>query len=103
MDETPIWLEMPGKSTLVIKGNKTISVMSTGHEKERVTVMLAAYADETKMSPFVLLPGVRPLPKTDIPSGIAVHMCGSGKKSWAKENIIWKFHMVKNSVWQKQQ
>ena len=88
MDETPIWIEMPGKSTLDVKGASCIKMSSTGHEKERVTVILAGLADGTKLPPFVLLPGVRPLPKADIPYGIHVHMCGSGKKSWADENVI---------------
>lgn len=38
MDETPVWLEMPGKSMLDIKGVSEVYVTSTGHEKERVTV-----------------------------------------------------------------
>lgn len=88
MGETPVWMEMPGKSTLDTIGSKSFSVTSTGHEKERLSVMLSAYTDGTKMSPFVLLPGVKPLPKTDIPNGIVVHMCGSGKKSWADETTI---------------
>ena len=51
--------------------------------------MLAAYADGTKMSPMVLLPQKRPLPKTVIPSGIVVHMCGNGK-SWCDEDVMEK-------------
>ena len=75
MDETPVWIEMPGKSTLELKGKKGVRMMSTGHEKERITVVLSALADETKLAPFVLLPGIRPLPKEDIPSGIQVRYC----------------------------
>ena len=75
MDETPVWIEMPGKSTLELKGKKEVRMMSTGHEKERITVVLSALADGTKLAPFVLLPGIRPLPKEDIPSGIQVRYC----------------------------
>ncbi|KAK3787369.1 hypothetical protein RRG08_065370 [Elysia crispata] len=85
MDVTPVWIEMPGKSTLELKGKKEVRMMSTGHEKERITVVLSALADGTKLAPFVLLPGIRPLPKEDIPSGIQVYMCGSRVKSWANE------------------
>lgn len=88
MDETPVYLEMPGKATYNIRGQNEITVTSTGHEKEKITVTLGAYADGTKMSPLVHLTGVRPLPKDDIPSGIIVYMCGSGKKSWANEQSI---------------
>jgi hypothetical protein len=88
MDETPVYLEMPGKSTYEFAGNSEVSVTSTGRDKMKLTVTLGAYADGTKMSPLVHLPGVRPLPKTDIPSGIIVYMCGAGQKSWANEESI---------------
>ena len=87
MDETPVWLEMPGASTLEQTGEKTIAVASTGHHKKRITVMLAAMADGTKLTPMVLLPGKRPLPKADIPAGVITYMCGTGK-SWANEEIV---------------
>ena len=77
----PVWLEMPGKSTLNVKGVHEVAMLSTGHEKQRITVTLGAYADGTKLSPLVHLPGLRPLPKNDVPSGIIVYMCGAGKKS----------------------
>lgn len=88
MDETPVYLEMPGKATYDIRGQGEITVKSTGREKEKYTVTLAAFADGTKISPLVHLPGVRPLPKSDIPNGIVVYMCGAGKKSWANEESI---------------
>ena len=94
MDETPVWLEMPGKSTFASKGESEVRVTSTGHEKQKLTVTLGAYADGTKMSPLVHLPGVRPLAKHDIPSGIIVYMCGAGQKSWADETSI-KFWLQK--------
>ena len=58
MDETPVWFEMPGKSTLDIKEASEVTVVSTGHEKDRLTVTLGAYADGTKLSPLVHLPGL---------------------------------------------
>ena len=89
IDETPVWLEMPGKSTLNVKSVHEVAMSSTGHEKQRITVTLG-----TKLSPLVHLPGLRPLPKNDVPSGIIVYMCGSGKKSWADETSI-KFWLSK--------
>lgn len=88
MDETPVYLEMPGKSTYASIGDNEVSVASTGREKMKLTVTLGAYADGTKLSPLVHLPGVRPLKKEEIPSGIIVYMCGAGKKSWATEESI---------------
>lgn len=94
MDETPVWFEMPGKSTLTKKGVSEVSVTSTGHEKEKLTVTLAAYADGTKLAPLVHLPGVRPPPKESVPCGVQIYMCGAGKKSWANEESI-KFWLSK--------
>ena len=60
MDETPIWMEMPGRATLHFSGEKDITASTTGHHKERLTVILGGLADGTKLRPLVLLPGVRP-------------------------------------------
>ena len=54
MDETPIWMDMPGNYTLETKGTKTVTMTTTGHEKERFTIKLAALADGTKLMPLVL-------------------------------------------------
>lgn len=88
MDETPVWFEMPGKSSLSYAGETEVRVASTGHEKEKITVTLAAYGDGTKLAPLVHLPGVRPPKKDEIPAGIQIIMCGSGNKSWANEDSI---------------
>lgn len=87
MDETPVWLEMPGSYTLDYTGEKEIRASTTGHHKERVTVLLSGLADGTKLSPLVLLPGVRPPKDHDIPAGIVVYMCGSGKGSWSNAEV----------------
>ena len=84
MDETPVWMEMPGKSTLNFRGEHEVSVSSTGHEKQRLTVTLGAYADGTKLSPLVLLPGLRPPPKEDIPAGNSVWNSGLHVRSRQK-------------------
>jgi hypothetical protein len=83
MDETPIWYDMPGNYTIESQGKKTITMASTGHEKNRVTVMLSALADGTKLKPLVILKGVRP-PK-EVPTGIVLRMA---PQSWANEEII---------------
>ena len=42
MDETPIWLDMAAETTIDFVGNKSVPIKTTGHEKSRVTVVLAA-------------------------------------------------------------
>lgn len=83
MDETPIWVDMPGTSTIHLSGAKTVSMKTTGNEKSRITVMLAAMADGTKLNPLVLFKGVRP-PKT-VPQGIQIKMM---PKSWANVEVM---------------
>ncbi|KPP73949.1 hypothetical protein Z043_106927 [Scleropages formosus] len=68
MDETPVWFEMPGKSTLTTKGSSEVCVTSTGHKKEKLTVTLAAYADGTKLAPLMRLPG------DAVPSGVQIYV-----------------------------
>jgi len=53
MDETPMWLDMTTGKT-VHKGAKTVSVRSTGAEKQRLTVVLAATADGQMIPPMVI-------------------------------------------------
>ena len=60
MDETPMWIEMPGKYTLHFCGDKEITASTTGHQKERLTIIIGAPADGAKLRPLELLPGVRP-------------------------------------------
>ena len=62
MDETAIWADMPGNSTIAVRGSKSVPILTTGHEKQRITVCLAAMADGTKLPPFVVLKGKR-MPK----------------------------------------
>jgi len=36
MDKTPVWLEMPGRSTYATKGDSEVRVSSTGHKKKTI-------------------------------------------------------------------
>ena len=55
MDETPVWLELVGKTTIATKGAKDVPIISTGHEKLRQTVVVTARADGTKFKPYTSL------------------------------------------------
>ena len=57
MDETPIWLDMPSSTTVNEAGATGIAVRSTGHEKYRITVCLAAKANGQKLKPFIVFEG----------------------------------------------
>uniref|UniRef100_A0A915EAW7 Uncharacterized protein n=1 Tax=Ditylenchus dipsaci TaxID=166011 RepID=A0A915EAW7_9BILA len=52
-DETAVFLDQPGGKS------KRSSVLTTGHDKARITVMLTARSVGKKLKPFVLLPRKR--------------------------------------------
>ena len=56
MDE-PIWLDMPSATTVNEAGAPSVTIRSTGHEKDRVTVCLAAKANGHKLKPFIVFKG----------------------------------------------
>ena len=54
MDETPMFFDLPGNRTVHPKGEATVLVKTTGHEKAHFTVVLACMADGTKLKPMVI-------------------------------------------------
>ena len=58
-DETPVWYGMVSETTIDATGKKTITLKTTGHEKSRVSVCLAAKADGTKLKPMVVFKGAK--------------------------------------------
>lgn len=93
MDETAMWLDMPGEYSLETVGNKTVTMNTTGHEKMRVRVCLTAMANSTKLPRLVLLKGVKP-PK-DIPTGLHGKMTPG---AWANGEVI-RFRI--KMIWRK--
>ena len=53
MEETPMFFEMPGVRGVSVKGEKTVSVKTTGNEKNYFTVILTCPADGNTLSPAV--------------------------------------------------
>ena len=62
IDETAVWADMPGNSTIEVRGAHTVQIATTGHDKQRITICLAAFADGTKLKPFIVFKGKR-IPK----------------------------------------
>jgi hypothetical protein len=52
MNETPLWLDMPGETTVPHTGVRSVPVRTTGHEKNQFTVVLSAMADGRKLKPY---------------------------------------------------
>ena len=59
MDEMPIWADMPSALAVDSRGNHTVPIRTTRHEKNRLTVCLAVKVDGTKMKPYVVIPAAK--------------------------------------------
>ncbi len=80
MNETPCWMDMPSDTTVHFSGSKSVSVKTTGHEKNHFTVLLTAKADGTKLKPFVVFKGkgTRLLKGLSTISGLVVRFSDNG-------------------------
>lgn len=56
-----MWLDMPGETTVSRTGKRTITICTTGQNKDRFTVILAAMADGRKLKTYVVFMGIRPV------------------------------------------
>lgn len=93
MDETSVSFDLPANKTINQKGEKTVFIKTTGHEKTNFTVVLSCLADGSKLPPVIIFRR-KTLPKNaNFPSGVTVraHQKGwmdeTGTKDWL--NNIW--------------
>jgi len=84
-DETAICLDMPPNYMLEKKGVKEVLLKTTGCEKLRLTVMLAATADGRKLPPLLILKR-KTLPKSEaFPKDVIVR---AQEKGWMTEELM---------------
>ena len=83
MDETPLWLDMPWKTTITRRGERSVPLRTTGLEKGRFNVVLSAMADGRKLKPYVVFKGVRALPEMNT-TGVVVAL---SKNGWMNEEL----------------
>ena len=84
MDETPMLFDMPGNRTVDVKGAKTVSVKTTGAEKQHFTVVLSCLADSTKLKLAIVLKR-KTMPMEKLPAGVVVYV---QPKGWIDESIL---------------
>ncbi|KAI5153060.1 hypothetical protein ENBRE01_3124 [Enteropsectra breve] len=72
MDETPVYIDMMATRTISFKGEKNTEALGTGHNKTRLTVVLAITASGRFLKTMVILKGLKKVPKCKIPSNIVV-------------------------------
>ena len=77
MNEVPLTFDVPSNKTVDVKGAKTIMIKTSGNEKTRYTVVLAYFADGTKLPPLLIFKR-KTVPKDVIPHGIYIHAHSKG-------------------------
>ena len=68
IDETPIFIDMLGARTISFKGEKNTEFVSNGHQKTRLTVVIAIYASGKFLKTLLILKGLKNEPKCTIPA-----------------------------------
>ena len=88
MDETPMCFNMPSTQIIHKKGEKTVMIKTTGHEKTHFTVVLTCMAHGGKLPPMVIFKRKTP-PKDEFPSGgVVIHQ---RPKGWMDEPGVMKW------------
>ena len=86
MDETPMAFNLPSNTTIEQSGTKTISILTTGHERSNFTVVLACMADGTKLLPVIIFK-LKRVPREEFPDGVIICVNSEG---WMNESeMIW--------------
>uniref|UniRef100_K7FJ66 HTH CENPB-type domain-containing protein n=1 Tax=Pelodiscus sinensis TaxID=13735 RepID=K7FJ66_PELSI len=95
-DQTPLNFYNPYDRTLEVKGAKTISIATTGHEKSRFNVMLSCMANGMKLPPYIVFKRKK-MPKNVIfPNTVHVHV---HPKGWIDKALMLDWLQM---VWAKQ-
>ena len=83
-DQTPFTFDMPYERTVALKGSNSVSINTTGNEKNRFTIMLACTADGGKLPPYIIFKQ-KTLPKVTWPEGVNVRC---QEKGWMDDNLV---------------
>ena len=96
MDETPVWNDMVLSTTVDKTGSKNVPLKTTGHEKVRVSVCLAAKGDGTKLKPFVVFAGAKRESKALHEEYKRQCSLASSTKGWMNEELTlrWRNEIV---------
>jgi hypothetical protein len=91
MDETPMAFNLPSNTTVEHSGSKTVSILSTGHERSNFTVVLACMADGTKLPPVIIFK-LKKIPREEFLEGVVIRAnpegwMNEGEMIWWVENI----------------
>ncbi|GBB94127.1 hypothetical protein RclHR1_00230005 [Rhizophagus clarus] len=71
MDETSMAFNLTSYTTIEHRGTKSVSILSTGHERSNFTVVLAYMANGEKLPPVIIFKLVN-VPREDFPDGVII-------------------------------
>ena len=91
MDETPFWVDSIPKTTLEVAGTQQIDIVTTGHEKERMSIVITCTASGIMLPSLVILKNLKSVPKCAIPRDIFVEVSGIGGSGFMNEHIMIKY------------
>lgn len=89
-DELGLWVDSPPDTTVDAVCPREIGVRTTGHERMRITVLLAVRADGRKLKPAVLIPRKRPI-RALKRFRTKLRIVYSGETSWMHEGKIMEY------------
>ena len=84
MDEVPLTFDLPLTRTVNKKGESSITLRTTGHERTNFTCVLGCTASGLKLPPMVIFKRIT-MPKEKIPNGISFKF---NKKGWMMESVM---------------
>ncbi|KAK7096455.1 hypothetical protein V1264_016230 [Littorina saxatilis] len=84
MDEVPLTFDLPLTRTVNKKGESSVALKTTGHEKTHFTCVLSCTASGEKLPPMVIFKRIT-MPKEKFPKGIVVQV---NKKGWMDEKMM---------------
>jgi hypothetical protein len=83
-DQTLLFFYMPRNTSVEKQGLLSVTIKTTGAEKQRCTIMLAATADGDKLTPYLIFKR-KTLPKEKFPPGIHVRV---QEKGWMDQDLV---------------
>ncbi|KAL1432591.1 hypothetical protein MTO96_013063 [Rhipicephalus appendiculatus] len=76
-DQTPVYFDMASNTTVSVKGERDVNLLTTGNEKLRFTVMLSCLADGTKLRPYIVFK------RKTMPKEASLAVCEWVLSAWA--------------------
>ena len=77
MDETSQSFNLPNSTTIEQCGTKTVSILSTGHERSNFTFVLSCLADGTKL-PLIIIFKLVNVPREEFPERVIIRANAKG-------------------------